>query len=475
MKKIGSKKIEQISGWIKEQRQRTLGVLVVFFVLVWMPYYITYFPGIVRTDEMLCVQQAMGDLRLSNHQPAIFVFFLWIVIKAVKAIGGSANSAIAVATVIQMLFWAFVVAMTVLFIMERNNRKWIHRTAILFFAFSPIVAYYSVVLSKDTFFTGWVVLYFLQIYQICKENLLKKKSIWLLVKIILLSSLVGISKSNGFYVLIAMSILLWVKLKEDRKKLIVYGIGTVLVVSIIKGPVYNLLQIEKPSVSESFSVPLQQIGNSLSQGGTFSDSDMEYLDRILPLEDWQNSYTAGITDPIKFHERFKRSYLDQTAGEFLKVWGENLIPNFKYYVQAYLEQMRGYWDITRISNVEGREICENSYGIERIDLVQRWLGFSIEPICFLAVQAARKLPIVNLTTNQVTLAMICVVAWILQLKRKDYRKAIAIMPLLLQWLTLLVAAPASSELRYMLSFHVLLPMIFGLFIMPESNAFEKER
>lgn len=140
------------------------------FLLAWLLYYLSFFPGIVTHDEMLCIAQVLGDLPLSNHQPILFVFYLKIIICVVTAMGGSLNVAVAVATGLQMVFISAILSFVAQFVILRSSKCWFGAIIILYFAFSPIIALYSIVLGKDTFFTGWLMIFVLLIYQIAVEG-----------------------------------------------------------------------------------------------------------------------------------------------------------------------------------------------------------------------------------------------------------------------------------------------------------------
>lgn len=451
--------IKRINQWCSGHPTAAYVLVCIFFLLAWLPYYLTYFPGVVRHDEILCIQQALGELVLSNHQPIIFVLFIKIVLVLVTGPGGTMNAAIAVGTGLQMCFLALILSGAVSFIRQRTMGGWCFLPAVVFFAFSPIVALYSVVLCKDTFFTGWLLLYCILVYKICAEGYLDGWNPKNIIKFMALTVMVGMSRSNGLYIAVFMFIILMVTVKEARKAVLVSSISAFLMIGLIKGPVFTILHVQSPSIAESFSVPIQQIGNTLAKGGTIREEDLEYLDGILPIDEWKASYDSSVSDPIKFNEQFNRSSLDQTSVEFLKVWFRGLIPNFRYYVEAYLDLMRGYWDISYIVNIDGTDVSTNTYGIERIDCLKQWTGFSMEPLLALLVLVMRKLPIVNILTNQLILFLLFLSVVLLWLRRNEKRKTILFYPVLLLYLTLLIAAPVSSEFRYMLPFHFMLPIL----------------
>ena len=449
---------------IKDKTAWWYFIFAAALLVLWMPYYLSFYPGIIRNDEIVCFKQIFGEYPYSNHHPVVFTMFLRLVYTVVNGFGGSMNAVVAAATFGQMLFFAAVLSGLFLFLWKRSNCIWLNYCAILFFMISPVIAKFAITLGKDTFFSGWFLLYILVLYCIHKENLLKKGWIFCIC-FVALSVMTAISRSNGLYIVILMCILLSVIWRSQGYRLWICNTSVLVLVLLIKGPVFDYFQVSEPSVAEAFTVPLQQIGYALSMDGDFRQEDKEYLNRILPIEDWKASYTPEISDSLKFHENFNGFYLNDTASEFLKVWARGLIPNFSYYVKAYLEQIRGYWDITQISDMGSWEVCENEYGIVQRDLWQEGLGFSIRRICILGVQAMRKLPVFNILTNEPCLILFWLGSFLYLVKKRQGGIAVTILAGLLLWGTLLLAAPASLQFRYLLSLHLLLPYVFFLLTM----------
>ena len=105
---------------------------------------------------------------------------------------------------------------------------------------------------------------------------------------------------------------------------------------VVTGPVYDALGIRKDSLTESVSVPMQQIAAALSDGAATTPEQEAVLFRILPEEEWTASYHPTLSDDLKGNTALDAVYLETHFGDFLAVWVQLLPANFGTYVEAYL-------------------------------------------------------------------------------------------------------------------------------------------
>lgn len=119
---------------------------------------------------------------------------------------------------------------------------------------------------------------------------------------------------------------------------------------LITGPLYESLNITKADSNEALGVPLQQIGAVVSVGKGLNESQKEYLNTILPLEAWKESYNPYIVNPVKFNSQFNSDHLRNTRNTFIATWFELLIKNPSTMIEAYLKQASLVWQINTYSD-----------------------------------------------------------------------------------------------------------------------------
>ncbi len=90
-----------------------------------------------------------------------------------------------------------------------------------------------------------------------------------------------------------------------------------LMLIVVKGPVYSLLNVEKPGrrILETMGLPLTVIANVVKQQPDLLDEETaEFAFSIRPLEDWQKLYTCGNFNSFKFKLEPEELELINSAG-----------------------------------------------------------------------------------------------------------------------------------------------------------------
>lgn len=228
---------------------------------------------------------------------------------------------------------------------------------------------------------------------------------------------------------------------------------------------------------EAIGVPLAQIGAVLVTDGYISETDRETLNNLLPLDIWREGYSYSFADSIKFNSSFNNQWLNENKGKFISAWFSILRDNFGTYIKAYLCHTYGFWNISplnitsidytqsyfrRVNNNTSDdsfwgEFCTTnnlknsdiSYGTvrEQVDAMFR-VGFCI-----------------NLILGVGIMFWLCVWCMIELIIYKKYKICFVFLPTLLNWATLMVAAPASFIYRY--GFYLVLscPILFLITLM----------
>lgn len=97
-------------------------------------------------------------------------------------------------------------------------------------------------------------------------------------------------RNNGIHVLILCLLAVLILLRRQAKRILACGLAVVVGTMVIQGPVYGALQIRKDSLTESISIPLQQLAAVICSGETLSPEQESVLYSILPKEEWIDKY-----------------------------------------------------------------------------------------------------------------------------------------------------------------------------------------
>jgi hypothetical protein len=153
----------------------------------------------------------------------------------------------------------------------------------------------------------------------------------------------------------------------ERRQWLKIAITFVIALVIIKGPLYNTLNVESPGerVVESVGLPLTVIGNVASKTPELMDDELaEFVYAIAPKETWENNYGMYFNS-IKWHVTTDTSIVEEKG--VLNVC-RLMFKCFRYSPKASFEALFFLTDIVYgIENgIKGEfdnVVDENQYGI----------------------------------------------------------------------------------------------------------------
>lgn len=427
-----------------------------FIMLCWLPYLFAFYPGVVVGDSLASINQALNASPYTNHYPVLYTLFVKIFLE-IGGITGSYNHGVFLYSCVQCFLLATTAGYFVYW-MIRKRVPWILIIMVeLYFAFSRIFAVYAISMWKDPLFSAALLLYCILLLDIGISNGEKLKETKTLLQFIVLGFVIIFWRNNGIFLVAAVSLLLAFVF---RKKFLKMGIGTIamlLVSVLIQGPIYDAVGIGKDTVAESLGVPIQQIANVVVNDRELTAEQEQILFQVFPEERWKEFYTPASVDSIKFHEEFNQQFLEDNVGKFLGVWFQLLPSNLDIYVDAYLMETIGFWQIG-IRNSAGYYyfyVEENNYNIQRVDMAESLLGIPLEEELMWWID--------YISTG--ALVWLVLVSGMLIVLQKKYVLLWGVLPAVLLWLTIMLATPIAFSLRYIfllafgLPFFVLLPFL----------------
>lgn len=436
-------------------------VLFGLYLLCYLPYYLTFFPGNCGPDTWESLSMAEGLIPWTNHHPVLFTGAM----AAVRRLTGflPMTGSVGVFSFLQMTAMAAVLAYLTLRILRGKN-TFVGIFTVGMCALHPFIGMYSIYLSKDVLFSLIMVLLCLQIYDVASSRgeLLKKPAEC--VKLTINFLLASMLRNNGFYITVIMLVFFFFLYRSYRKQILSVFTVSVALFLIWQGPVFKAMGIEKQSFAEAASVPLQQIGYVLWEGGTFSEEDMTFLEELMPVEKVKEVYQPGYTDPYKFDPAFDDAFLNDHVGGFLKVWWHGCTEHFGSYVKAYLMQTVGYWHYGETNSISTQGCTPNDLGVEQIDVLEKITGISLEPLFEKLVLAGRKAPVICMLGSMAMQILMVFLLMLQYIRRKNSGQILWLIPLLVLWGTIMIATPAFCLLRYLFPIFLLWPFMIAEFL-----------
>lgn len=428
-----------------------LGVWAVIFVM-WTPYLLSFYPAGIVGDGALALRQAMEPGVPSHaHWGVLHLYALKLFLWLGNVIKSSADFGVFLYAATQSLLFAGACAAVVYWVYRIGAPRWAVAGSVILYAASGFFASFGIAMWKDTLFSAAVMVCSLLLWKVYDSQTLRKSTAAALV---LLTVFIGLWRNNGpFVVLFSLLLLLVVMRGNVGRKLLAGGAVCFALVMVIQGPFYSALGIQKDSISESSSVPLQQVAAVIGEDAPLTEEQEQVLYSLLPKEKWQEWYCPTLSDNIK--DNLDKQYLQTHYGEFLRVWAQLLPGHFKTYVEAYLLQMLGYWQ----PGVWNGLYDDYWLGIQGTD----WQGkdwFGLLTGHSFGEELARCCQFIP--SGTMVWVMLFSLTLILVQPGEKRKRLVPIMPLLACWLTMLLAAPIAYAYRYILMLAVALPVFAAL-------------
>lgn len=316
----------------------------VFLFLCWLPVLLSVFPGVFSYDAFDEWEQ-VHNWMLTSHHPVAHVLILGGLVEGFFQLTGSYNAGIAVYSILQMLVLAGVFTATAEFMREFDVPRGWRVFSVVFYAFSPVVQLFSVCATKDVFFTGAELIFFLYVvrFSLDKNSLLQNRKRMVRFGLSALSTM--IFRNNGVYivlltflVLAMMSHKVWQKYKRN---LLLFLLVVFVPYFLYTGPVYKILGVTPGGVEEMFSVPLQQMARVYRYDyDSLDQEDLQVLYSFVE-RDALEQYKPTVSDFVK--RGFNRDAFENNKSGFFRLWAKWGIEHPLTYMNSFLINTVDAW------------------------------------------------------------------------------------------------------------------------------------
>ena len=436
-----------------QARPSRLSVWFAMWALIfvcWTPYLLTFYPAGIVGDGALTLEEALAPgVPSGNHWVVLVIltlrFFLWLG----SLFKSDPHFGVFLYAVAQSLLLALACAAVSYKLWRLGAPRWAAWGSAAMYALSGFFASYGMVLWKDTLFSAAVVWLALQLWEL-KENGPDWK--WC-VRFSLTALFLCFWRNNGLYVLVLCLAAVAVLLRRKSVRLLACGLAVVVFTMVVTGPVYDALHIRKDSISESLSIPLQQIAATIVSGAELTEEQQEFLYGLLPREEWIASYHPSLSDDLKGNDLLDTQQLEARFGEFLKVWAQLLPANFGTYVEAYLMQTLGFWQPGAfLGNY-------NDYWIGVQDVADRGWHLSDWIYFLIGYSPAQTLQRNTRFVASGTAVWLMILAAVLILAQGRDRRLLILAPFAASWAVLMLAVPIAYSYRYIFMLAVGFPLV----------------
>lgn len=418
----------------------------VVLILWWSLYFLTYFPGGIYSDTFTSVNYASRNY-LTNRHPFFYNCIVWVFVHLGYHFGKTITWSMALLYGTQMLAVGAEVLLFIYWMLKRNVNRVLRIAISCFFVFFNLIPMYAVSVWKDTPFCMAVLLwevFTVDLYLESREGKIGRST---MTGFLLGLFLTAFTRNNGIYVC-AFTVFIMLFAVRGQKKAKILSCLAVAICFVIQGPGYRLTGIDQTEPVENFAIPLQQVGAVMAYDGDMTEEQKAAIDRIFSGKSEEAAYAPALADNLKWYSPFDSKYFDSHIEEFLKLWAELLVQNPKLYIDAYLYETLGFWDIIETCGPAYAQdsVWPNIYGVEERNLLEENTGISLKEFFN---------PYKHLLSNALFF-WIQLLSMFMIAKRFGWGTSFLFAADIGVWLTVMVATPIAFSLRYVA------PLMFNL-------------
>lgn len=454
---------------------RSFLITVGFLLLMWLPYTILCFPGLVSYDTILEMIQGLGFLPYGNHHPILHILFIEFFTKLGNLIFGSYLAGIAMVSLFQMLCGAVIYAYALSCLRRWNLAFGFRIIALLFFAFFPLIPVYNMTIWKDLWLSWSILLFLLLSIDIQRRTIdFSKKKHFVIVSLVMFALV--FSKNNGIIILILSAAALVILSKGIRIRLAASVLLVVVIFQVVNGPVFDAIGIGRVDSKEALSIPLLQVARVVRDNPDgISDEDKTLIQKVFSYDELTAQYNPKVSDSIK--NLFDSTVFNQNKLQYFLLWLRLGIENPRTYVESFLEHTYGYW----YPDVQYWKMSVNSYpqylkyvtNLDKDDPgsfpdfdpdVENYSIYFFEQLIILEGSLTdgvfSDFPLTSPFLSIGFYFWLLLVCLFFLLYRKRYTELTPIVILFALWLTCLLS-PVYAELRYSLPAFVCAPIVIA--------------
>ena len=470
---VGNKKNNKIISLFKKH---PFLFSVVFIIICWLPYIISFYPIILSPDPSYQIKQFFGirtkyadysiliddNVVITNHHPVTHTALLGGCLKLGELMGND-NLGLFFYSIIQITFLVTTLAFSIYYMQKMNLKTKYLFGVLLLYALVPMFPLYAMSGVKDVIFGTLIFLYLIFLH-----NYIKVKGDykwWQYILIILLLILICLFRNNGIHTLIlSMPFLLFVVRKKWKEILIVmicvfgfYGVFDKIVLPYFK--------ITPGSIRETLSVPFQQTARLVKyHSDDLTSEEIEVIDKILGYDDLAERYNPELSDPVK--NEYNKYATNEDLKEYFKVWFSGLIKHPGTYIEATMNNAYGYFYPEKTNwyvyyKYDDRIVEDGfSYSYNSLGTLRNVL--SNYAVCFPYIT------VIGLISNIGFNVWIILVLLTYAIYKKLYKNIVILSPVL-ALILVCILGPANTYFRYALPFIFAMPFIFAIFLEKQSK------
>ena len=444
--------------------------------LVYSIYLIIFYPGIINYDNANQIKEVLGmhtryldsivvineDITLTNFNPILHTLLLGNLFKIGVNIG-NVNLGLFLYSFLQMIAVVGILSYALKFLHDEGVKSKYLLGILLIYVIVPYFPLYAITAVKDTFFTMFVLLYIIKLYQFIKYDFKFKD--YLIFIIIML--LVILFRNNGIY-LVMLSFPFTLIFKRGIRKQIVILCILVLGFNYSYGKVLNILEIPNTSIREMLSIPFQQTARYVKyHSADVTEKEKKNIDKILNYDTLAERYNPILSDKVK--NEYNKYATNDDLKNYFESWLNMLFKHPMTYINATVSNVYGYfypdtyrWYVYNTLNEKLPEAGFDYHFIDTFEIARDLIsGYS---------SVLRDIPIVKLIVNCGFYTWCYLFLMVVLIMQKKSKYIILLAPAF-SLVLMNVAGPANTYFRYVLPYATALFTIVPLVLLEVNKNF----
>lgn len=219
----------------------------------------------------------------------------------------------------------------------------------IWFGFNPINQIFVFITTKDVLFTAFFIWCITMTIEMIIDNNFFTNRVNV-CEFIISTVFMILLRNQGKYIFILFVIAGVLCFRNVRKKFLLISIMIIVITQVITGPISTMIGVQKGSIREALSVPIQQLARVYNvRPDYYDEDDLNILYGLIPIECWE-AYEPEISDPVK--SGFNNEYWDRNKIKLIKLWLKTGVDNFKLYIESFLYGSYGYWYVDSSPRVQ---------------------------------------------------------------------------------------------------------------------------
>ncbi len=442
--------------------------LISFFsiMLVSIVFWIVYFPGTASNDTIVMIRGGMG---VSKQHPWMYILILRVLEKIVHILGGTTYHVFIIFTFLQILVVATFFSSCLVWLKSKSVPAPFLIIIHLIYMLCPIFNLYTVSVIKDMPFSLGLMIMLPLLYELTssKGEIIQNKKFMV---ILMLATILLFFRSNGSMIALFMSVVFLIIYRQYFKQFVLYLLFTVILICGTKFVQSHTSTGYK--FQEAVGVPIQQMAAVVAADRELTPSQEDFLSQLIPLETIKEKFDPYNVDSIKYSSDFADdTFVNAHKNDLIKTWLDMMIDNPGIYIDEHLRTTYGFWSMsnssfkmryTYIGAFADPSEFDDWFADEKI-VQKNLLPAKIqEPVEFFLTS-------ISVFLGVGTVFWIFIGMMISLIVLKDKKIWLIGLPVILCFLTLILATPIAFQWRYGLGIVYSLPLLYGIAMIGKNN------